>query len=56
MKHANVTNKIVIPVTVSLLCFLLTFFRQLVGYKGRVKAYIIRNKSKAVKTIQAKSN
>ena len=32
-------NRIVIPVTVSWLCFLFTFFLQLIGYKGKVKAY-----------------
>ena len=46
----------VIPVAVSLLCFLLTFFLQLVGYKGKVKAYIIRNISKTVRIIETKSN
>jgi len=46
----------VIPVAVSLLCFLFTFFLQLVGYKGRVKAYIIKNKSKAVIIIHVKKS
>jgi len=46
----------VIPVAVSLLCFLFTFFLQVVGYKGRVKAYIIKNKLKAVRTMLTKNN
>ena len=53
---AIVTKIIVIPVAVSFLYFLLTFFLQLFGYNGIVSAYMIRKKSSAVIIIHRKSN
>ena len=56
IQQIRVVKIIVIPVAVSFLCFLFTFFLHWVGYKGSVNAYTIKNISKAVTIILTKSN